>query len=174
MLNKNQLAPEIATTSISGKRVNLSELRGKKILVKFHRFSGCPVAQCQISEYITRQQELNTKGIETFVFLHSSREKIIPRYREVPGLHIIPDNEKKYYHLFDSRFLLSKLFSLASWGATFSSIFKGYFPLFNRFSASISGIPSDFIINEQGVIIDLHYGKHFGDSWSVSDVLNKF
>jgi peroxiredoxin len=173
MLFKNQAAPEISTTSISGHKIDLSAFRGKKVLVKFHRFSGCPVARRQIDEYLSRQKDLNAASVETIIFLHNSPDKINPDYEQVPGLHVIADKQKKFYHLFGSQFLFSKLFSPASWIATFRSFIKGYYPRFNLFEGGIIGIPSDFLINEDGVIIDLHYGKHFGDSWSGSEVLKR-
>jgi hypothetical protein len=49
----------------------------------------------------------------------------------------------------------------------------GYFPQFNRFEGGVVGLPSDFLVDKTGRIIDVHYGKHFGDSWTVSDVLSK-
>ena len=52
MLTKNLPAPEINADSINGQRIDLYRLRGKKVLIKFHRFSGCPIAQCQIHEFI--------------------------------------------------------------------------------------------------------------------------
>ncbi len=98
-------------------------------------------------------------------------EKITPVYKEVPGLHIIADPEKKFYRLYDSEFSWMRTFSMASWGETFKSFFKGCFPLFNRFAVAINGIPSDFLVDAKGMITDLHYGKNVGDSWTVSEVL---
>lgn len=173
MLTKNQIAPNINCTTISGEAINLSELKGKRILVKFHRFSGCPVAQRQVKELIAQQNELNTAGIETIVLLHSSKENIIPVYKEVPGLHIIADNQKKFYRLYNSGFSWIGTFSIASWIEIFKSFFKGYFPLFNRFATTINAIPSDFLIDANGQIAALHYGKNAGDSWTAAEVLAK-
>jgi thioredoxin-dependent peroxiredoxin len=173
MLIKNQLAPTINTNSVSDQQIDLSRLRGKKVLIKFHRFSGCPVAQNQIHELIERQNELNAVGIETIVFMHSSKRNIQSNFKETSGLHIIADRQKTYYRLYHSQFLLKKLFSMASWRVTFSSIFKGNFPHFNKFGGGIIGIPSDFLLDKDGMIADLHYGQHFGDSWTVSEVISK-
>jgi peroxiredoxin len=173
MLTKNQLAPAIRTTSLGGQPIELSTLRGKTVLIKFHRFSGCPVARCQIDDLIKRQDELSASGIETIVFLHSSVAKILPNFHEVPGLHIVADRQKAFYREYQSRFLWRKLFSAASWRATFSAFTMGYFPQFNRFEGGVVGLPSDFLVDKTGRIIDVHYGKHFGDSWTVSDVLSK-
>ena len=173
MLFKNQLAPEISATSINNQPISLSAFEGKKVLIKFHRFSGCPVAQWQIHELIKKQNELNAAGIETIVFMHSSLKKILSNFKEVPGLHIISDRKKIFYQLFHSQFSWKTLFSLASWHITFASIFHGYFPQFNKFEGGIIGIPSDFFLDEQRRIVDLNYGKHLGDSWTVSEVLSK-
>jgi len=173
MLTKNQLAPAIRTTSLSGQPIDLSTLRGKRVLIKFHRFSGCPVARHQIDDLIRRHDELNRTGIETIVFLHSSAVKIMPNFHEVPGLHIVADRQKAFYQAYQSRFLWRKLFAAASWRATFSAFTRGYFPQFNRFEGGIVGLPSDFLVDGTGRILDLHYGKHFGDSWTVSEVLTK-
>lgn len=173
MLTKNQLAPEIITQTISDQPLDLYALRGKKVLIKFHRFSGCPVAQWQVHELIGRQKELNTAGIETILFLHSSKEKILSNFSEVPGLYIVADKQKIFYKLFQSEFLWRKIFSLASWRSIFISFFKGYFPQFNKFEGGIVGVPSDFLLDEKSRIAYLHYGKDFGDSCSVSDVLSK-
>ena len=171
MLHRNQTAPTICTTSISGQNINLDAFKGKKVLIKFHRFSGCPVAQNQLHEIITHQKELNAAGIETILLLHSTKDKIVPVYKEVHGLHIIADRQKRFYTLYNSRFSWKAFFSPASWIITFKSFLKGYFPLLRRFQGGFIAVPSDFLVDEQGIVINLHYGKHFGDSWSSADVL---
>ncbi|HXR82133.1 MAG TPA: redoxin domain-containing protein, partial [Saprospiraceae bacterium] len=62
MLTLNQIAPPINTKTINGEEINLHSLQGKKVLIKFHRFSGCPVAQNEVNEYIQRQKELFSAG----------------------------------------------------------------------------------------------------------------
>ena len=74
MLSTKQPAPPIDTVSLSGRPIDLGEFHGKKVLVKFHRFSGCPVARRQIHDLIEDQEALNAAGIETIVVLHSSQE----------------------------------------------------------------------------------------------------
>ena len=173
MLTLNQIAPPIKTKTISGVDIDLKGLQGKKVLIKFHRFSGCPVAQNEVSEYIQRQKELFSAGIETIVFLHNNKEKVLPVFKELPGFHMIADREKKFYKTYQAQFSWKPMFSLASWGAIFSAFFHGYFPRFTKFQGGVIGIPADFLLDEKSRIVDIHYGRHFGDSWSVSDVLRK-
>jgi peroxiredoxin len=170
MLHENQDAPLIRARSISNRNINLSDWRGKKVLVKFHRFSGCPIAQRQLHEWMKEQGVLNGAGIETIVFLHSSPEKIMPVYHEVPGMYIISDKEKKFYRSYQVEFSWKKMLSWATWRETLGAIFKGYFPQFSKFEGGIIGVPADFLVDEQGRIKMVHYGRHFGDSWTVAQV----
>lgn len=88
-------------------------------------------------------------------------------------LHIIVDKERKYYHLFHSQFLLSKLFSMRTWQSTFVAFFNVFFPHFNKFEGGVIWCALRLLVDENRSIIDLNYGRHFGDSWTVSDVLNR-
>lgn len=171
MLSTGQTAPDISVNSVSDEHISLRTLKGKKVLIKFHRFSGCPVCQNQTYELIRRQHELNEAGIETLLFIHSRKDKILSNFKEVEGLHIISDKQKEYYKKYGSEFSWRKLFTFSTWRITVSSIFKGYLPQFNKFEGGINGVPSDFLVNEEGNIKALQYGKHYGDTWSVSDVL---
>jgi len=113
MLTTKQPAPPINAVSISGRPVDLSAFRGKKVLVKFHRFSGCPVARRQIHELVEGQEALNVAEIETIVVLHSSEEKLRPNFDEVPALHLIGDPEKTLYHAYQAEFRWRRLLSAA-------------------------------------------------------------
>jgi peroxiredoxin len=168
---RKQPAPTIDTISLSGDRVDLAQFRGKKVLVKFHRFSGCPVARRQVHDFINEQGTLNAAGIETIVVLHSSAAKMRPNFEEVAGLHLVPDPGKALYCAYHAEFRWRKLFSIGSWRATFTSFARGYFPQFTRFEGGIVGVPSDFLVDEEGTIAVTHHGAHFGDSWSASDAL---
>jgi peroxiredoxin len=171
MLSTTQPAPPIDAVSLSGRHLDLGEFHGKKVLVKFHRFSGCPVARRQVHDLIEDQEALNAAGIETIVVLHSSPEKMRPNFDEVPGLHLIADPRKVLYRAYRAEFRWRRLLSAGSWRETFASFARGYLPQFNRFQGGIIGVPSDFLIDEHGTLIATHYGQHFGDSWTAADAL---
>ena len=132
-VSENHLAPSIHALTINDREIDLSQFLGKKVLIKFHRFSGCPIAQDQIHELIMRQNELTDAGIETIVLLHSTKKKILTNFHEVPGLHILADRRKKFYSVYGAAFSWGKLFSWDTWMATIRSILKGYFPQFTKF-----------------------------------------
>ena len=171
MLKTKQCAPEINATSLSGRVIDLRDLKGKKVLVKFHRFSGCPIARRQVDDLIKAQEALGSAGIETIVVLHSSADKMHPNFDEVPGLHLVADPAKSLYRAYQAEFSWRKLFSLASWRETFASWVRGYFPQFTRFQGGILGVPCDFLVDERGMLAATHYGSHFGDSWTAADAL---
>ena len=172
VLTIHEQAPAIDTLSVTGHRIDLAAFRGeRKVLVKFHRFSGCPIAQAQLHELIEHQNQLSAAGVETIVILHNTREKVAGAFPESPGLHLVADPHKTLYRSYGAAFLWRKLLSPATWRATIASIAHGYLPRFTRFQGGIVGVPSDFLIDENGLIAALHYGCHYGDSWSVTDVL---
>jgi peroxiredoxin len=171
MLTTSQPAPRFDTTCLSGDSLDLDDLRGRPVLVKFHRFSGCPVARHQIDQFVARLPELTGAGVQTIIVLHSSAEQVAPNFAEQPGLHIVADRDKTLYRAWACAFDRRRLLSPASWRATMAAFGRGYLPQPTRFQGGVVGIPADFLVDRDGVIAEAHYGRHFGDSWTVDDVL---
>jgi peroxiredoxin Q/BCP len=171
MLIQDQPAPDLTVESIGGEHIDLSRLRGKKVLIKFHRFAGCPVARRQIDAFMAQHGELARAGVESIIFLHSSRKNLIATFREAPGVHIVSDEAKIFYRRFHSAFRFQALFAPRSWLATLASFLKGYFPIFTRFEGGILAVPSDILVDENGAIAKVHYGRDFGDTWSADEVV---
>jgi peroxiredoxin len=172
MLNVNDTAP----TSDLLTHANLNSGRSasddeKLLLIKFHRFAGCPVAQRQIDELLDEQTALDEAGIDTVVVLHNSVDKLNPELDLPAGVSIVADREKELYRSYDSKFSMRKMFAPRSVKATMRSFRRGYFPIFSRFQGGVSGVPSDFLVGADGKIHAAHYGRNYGDSWSVAQVL---
>lgn len=173
MLHKAQIAPEFEAKALGGETISLNQFRGRKVLLKFHRFSGCPVCRNQLHDLMDHGDDLRRTGLETILLMHSSPEKVRPNFEEQEGIHIIPDPDKRIYRLYGSPFLTSALFSPNSMKHTFKAFGKGYFPQFNRFGGGLTAVPSDFLIDEQGLIAELHYGTDFGDGWTAEEAIEK-
>lgn len=172
MLSINQQAPQINAVSIGGDPVDLAALRARgPVLVKFHRFSGCPIAQSQVGDLLQRRPQLREAGIETIVVLHNSVAKVQGVFEEAPGVHIVADREKQIYRAYGARFLWRAMLSVASWGATLRSIARGHLPKPTRFQGGVVGVPADFLVDRSGKIVSLNYGRHYGDSWSADDAV---
>lgn len=174
MVTTGHIAPPIESISLSGNRLMLSDFRGRRVFVKFHRFSGCPVARRQVGDLIAGGDRLAAHGIETIVVFHSGAEDLRPNFSETAHLHIVPDPEKMLFRAYGCDFDWHKLFSSRSWGATLGAFGHGYFPQPTRFHGGVVGIPADFLIDATGVIVHAHYGSHFGDSLTTDDVLGRF
>lgn len=171
MLSKGTPAPDFQAQSLSGRPVQLSALRGKPVLLKFHRFSGCPVCQYQTHAYMERSEELRRTGAETLIVIHSSAERMRPIYADRPGVTFIPDPEKKLYRLYGSGFSFAKMWNRSTWKQIFSAFAHGFFPRFRRFQGGVTGVPSDFLIAPDGTLSVVHYGTDYGDSCSVDDAI---
>lgn len=171
MLSKGTPAPDFQVRSMSGLSVQLSALRGKQVLLKFHRFSGCPVCQHQTHAYMERAEELRQTGAETLIVIHSSAERMRPIYTDRPGLTFIPDPGKKLYRLYGSGFSFIMMWNIGTWKHIFSAFTNGFFPRFRSFQGGVTGVPSDFLIAPDGTLSVVHYGTDYGDSCTVDEAI---
>jgi peroxiredoxin len=172
MLSANQQAPQFAADTVNGRRIDLAELcAGGRVLMKFHRFSGCPIAQHQIRALLAHHEELRTAGIETVVILHNAPEKVRGVFHDAPGVHIVADREKRLYREYDVHFAWRRMLSPGTWAQTLRSVGRGNLPRVSRFQGGVVGVPADFLIDRSGQILSLSYGRHYGDSWSAADAL---
>lgn len=175
-LLKNTKAPNIIATDITGKKVNLTEFSGsKKVLITFHRYASCPICNFKIRELIKNYKDLSENGMEVVMFIESSKEKILQATKNlVIPFYIIPDPKSEYYKIYGvKRNSLSAVTGILNkntrkmlrenWKNDGSrGKDDGYY---NRMGA-------DFVVDLNGNIEDLHYGKFLGDGLDIQMVKN--
>lgn len=175
-LQKNAKAPNIIATDISDKKINLTEFAGaKKVLITFHRYASCPICNFKIRELIKNYKDLATNGMEIVMFIESSKEKILQSTKglEIP-FYVIPDPKSEYYKIYGVKrnsvtaitgFLNKKTRKMLreNWHTEGErGKDDGYF---NRMGA-------DFVVDLNGNIEDLYYGKFLGDGMDIQRVKN--
>lgn len=171
-LKKHSLAPEISTSDVYGNPINLSDYRGQKVLLSFHRFIGCPVCNLRVHSF----EQLNGEGIKVINIYESKPETMRKYLTDTPfsATFIADGNEQlyKYYGVEKSwyQFLLGFLKGGMFKGMKGMKLFKGGIKGMPMPDSSFSRIPADFIINEQGIIVKAYYGKHFGDELPIEKI----
>ena len=58
-LQAGELVADFTLPSISGSMFNMSETRGKKVILTYFRFSSCPFCNLRISQLISRWDEFS-------------------------------------------------------------------------------------------------------------------
>ena len=151
-------APAFRAVTFDGKLIDLAALRGKKVWLTFYRYATCPLCNLHISEIARRYPALQRAGVEV-ISVFDSR---VPEFFQPGGLAdvrfpMISDSNKKLYQLYQTRSSI--------WGLLrFSVLIQFIKALLRGFKqGAILGdpgqLPSSFLIDSNGVILDIRHGK---------------
>lgn len=161
-LKVGQKVPEFIFTSMDGKTYTHASMLGKKYMISFYRYASCPFCNLRISFLIETHKNLKLKNQFLAVFQSdpSDMEKhVMKQEAEFP---IISDSRMIYYKKFGVEKsiigYLKSIFHLKDLLMAFKRNFK-----LHQSQGPITTIPADFIISEEGVVLDLYYGKAISD-----------
>jgi thioredoxin-dependent peroxiredoxin len=171
-MQKNETAPAFKVKDINGQEVSLEKYRGKKILLSFHRFAGCPVCNIRFHQLEQEAPYFRTKGL-VMLAVYESSESMLKKYTG--------DNNYNTIMIADPEEALYKLYTVErSSGKLMKGMFKGAIgmvlegnKLFKeklKKDGHIDRIGADFLIDEQGKIITAHYGRYLGDNLSTDSI----
>lgn len=172
-LKIGELAPDFQAATVYDGSLQLSAVKGQRLLLAFHRYASCPVCNFSLRQFEARHAEFNSRGLAYVPVFHSTAEKLKEYYPQRPPFPIVSDPEMKLYKLYGltpsiRAFLHPK--ALRDGLKAVSSIGKGF-----KFGFSPDGgfttRPADFLIGPDGKIEALHYGESLGDAWSPDEVL---
>lgn len=160
-------APPFDVLDIGERPVRLQDFRGRRFLLSFFREAGCPFCNMRVYELTQKHPLLERAGFE-IVAIFSSPEEEIRRYvalRPRPFV-MIADPMQHLYRLYRTEHSAAK----AWWGVVrhFGRMVKGMTVAPIRASRDSTIVPADFLIDEEGIIRDVHYGRDIGDHMSLS------
>lgn len=141
---------------------------GGLVHLQFRRFAGCPICNLHVRAFSQQHVKLVEAKVQTVAFFHSSAEVMRPLLGDLP-FPVVADPEKNWYRRFGvEQSMLGAMHPSAMWAAMRGLVLtranlKG--------EGGSSGLPADFLVDGEGVVLAAHYGTHADDSWSVEDVL---
>jgi len=171
-LQPTQAAPAISTGDVYGRPFDLGSLRGKKVLLSFHRFAGCPVCNLRFHQLEAQAPYFKDKGLVLVGIYESSRETM-QQYLEGqnPYTIMIPNPDESLYRLYGVERSKSKVLKGLLKGAMGKAL-QGNKLYKNKIKhdGHADRIGADFIIDEQGNIQQAHYGQYLGDNLPLEDI----
>jgi peroxiredoxin len=175
-LNSGDAAPGFATTDIFGKPVRLKDYEGKKLLICFYRYAGCPFCNVLLHSLIERYPKLHFRGLEVVAFLQSPREKIfeypMKRQNPKPPFPLVADPNMEIYNLYKVKLSAAGMAKGAVKApALISKMIKHHYPQ-GKIEGKFLLMPAFFLINKDQTIHQAHYGADFRDSIPDVDILN--
>lgn len=157
-------APDFSLPAIDGSTFNMAEMKGKRVILTFFRFSSCPLCNMRIRRIIQRWDEFSEDTVMVAVF-DAKIGELQKRMRKHNAPFLVVADET-YEHFQNNG--VKKSFFKFLWGAMRSPLtllqatLRGYVPLTLSIS-KLSTIPVDILIDEKGTVVEAHYCKDTAD-----------
>lgn len=171
-IKEQQTAPDFTIPDVNGATVNLAAYRGKKVLLMFHRNTGCPVCNLHFHKMEKQTAYFKSKNLVVIAIYESSRENM-KKYLEgeTPYAIMVPNPEQNLYKLYDIDHSMGKIFK---------GLFRGALKKVNegkklykskiKQDGNANTIGADFLIDENGLVKRAYYGKFLGDNIPLEDI----
>lgn len=176
-LKSGQQAPDFVAVTSKHDTVSLSNYQHKKVLLSFFRYVGCPICNLRVHELVKNYEMLKDMGYEV-VAVFESENAVLQKYSDqssIPFPMIGDPNHTLYkmYHVEKSFWKTLK----SAFHKTLKKESQRGMELYEgktyRRDGSLSRIPADFIIDENGFISVAYYGKSIRDHLPLANILNK-
>lgn len=169
--------PDFHGVTARGNKVSAASLRGKPVLLQFHRFAACPACFVSVHEFASRIGEIRDQGLEVVAFFYSTPEELAESFKALaPEFELVGDPGRRIFDLFGVERSLRRFLKPQPWITAMVGWTKGagFAPVANLTKEDTRGVPADFLVDAGGVLRYVHYGSHAADSMSVNDVLETY
>ena len=170
LLKVGDKAPDFELECLDGSVVRLSDYKGKKLFLSFYRFASCPFCNLRVHAisqlYPDIQEEMEVLGVfesslevlQSFMPRHGAAFKIASDTKA--------ESYKKYGVSHSFIGMLSGMFLRMP--TLIKAMLKGYLPL--KVDSSLTRMPADFIIDEEGTVLVAYYAKDEGDHLDIEEI----
>ncbi len=150
--------------SLDGGLFKLDSLKRKRFMLSFLRFASCPFCNLRVHELATRFNEFG-EGFTIVAIFDSSLENLQKHAEKHQApFPILADEKNIFYQAFGIEHSVAGMFKgmLTRMPSLLrATLVKGYLPLVIK--GSLTTMPADFLVDENGVIRTAYYGKDEGD-----------
>jgi len=162
---------ELTLPNIAGEQFSLDQVKGKRYMLSFMRFAACPFCQLRIHQLILNWKNFDDNFTVIAVF-DSPLDNLQKQSKaQKAPFTILADERAIYYHKFAIKQSVSGMFKAMFFRmpTLFTAMFvKGYFP--SSIKGKMTTLPADFLVDEQGIIDSIYYGKDSGDHLSIDSI----
>ena len=165
-------APQFTLPAIDGSSFNMADMKGKRVILTFFRFSTCPLCNMRIRRIVQRWNEFSKDAVMVAVF-DAKVGELQKRMKKHDAPFVVVADET--YEQFNKNGVKKSFFKFM-WGALRSPLtllqatLRGYVPLTLSIS-KLSTIPVDILIDEDGKVVEAHYCKDTADHLSLDRMI---
>jgi thioredoxin-dependent peroxiredoxin len=171
-IQESQAAPNFTIKDVNGIIVNLSDYKGKKVMLTFYRNVGCPVCNIRFHELQEQADYFKSKNMIMLAVYESSAENM-KIYLEGETFYAImlPNTDQNLYKLYDIDRGMGKMMKGMFHGAMKKmKQGKKLFKHEMKQDGNKDRIGADFLIDENGIVKTAYYGKYVGDHLKIEDI----
>lgn len=149
--------------ALDGKEFDTGDLKGKRFLLAFFRFASCPFCNLRVHDLVSRFDEFGDDF--TVVAIFDSSLENLQRHagKHQAPFQILADEQNVYYREYGIEHSVLGVLKgmLLRMPTLLTAMFRGYLPLIIK--GSMTTMPADLLVDENGIIQLVHYGKDEGD-----------
>ena len=159
-INKGDKLEEITLPKADGSIFNLSETKGKKVLLTFYRIAGCSFCNLRLHEFNKRFEEFGKNFTHVGIF-HSPVDNLkyfMEKHASLP-FTVLADADFKYFQKYEIKRSYSLILATIVFKAhkILPALIKGYIP--TRIKGYFDIAVTDVLINEEGIVEEIYYAK---------------
>ena len=172
MLTVGDNAPNLNLPAIDGTTFKMSDMKGKRVILTFFRFSSCPFCNIRINKILKRWNEFADDTVMVGVFGAKIGELTKRMKKHNPPFTVVADETYEQYLQNDvKKSLLRVLWAPMRAPLTMlQALLKGYVPMTLSIS-KLSTIPVDILIDENGKVVNAHYCKDTVDHLPIDQLI---
>jgi peroxiredoxin len=160
------VAPDFALPSLSGQAFKLSDLRGKRVLMRFNRQAGCPVCNPRNRDFIRLYPIFERASIEV-VSVFGSSEDALPNGvgKQNPPYPCLADPKDRVYAQYGVERSLLGIMTMKNMAAIKEgmAVRDAFDMTANGMDGEVTRMPAEFLISPDGVIERTHYHAFAAD-----------
>lgn len=167
-------AKDFSAIDITGKTFQLSDFKGKKILLSFYRNGSCLFGNLRMHELIQEYGKWMATGLKMIAVFESSAADILPYVKKHTfTITILPDPAAKLYNLYDVENSPQKIFNIIEKNIAAERIElasrEGFVGSYQP-NSNLMRMPADFLIDENFIIQKWHYSNFLIDQLSIQEI----
>ncbi|WP_291115550.1 peroxiredoxin family protein [Flavobacterium sp. UBA6135] len=167
-------SPDFEAIDTNGDTLKLSNYKGQKVMIAFFRYAGCPVCNFRVHDLIENYDSILSKGYKIIAIYESDNVTLKEYLSETkvpfpiigdPNLKLYKEYgvQKSFWKMLGSAFKKQPMQAMKKGGKLFSKKHKR--------DGSLSRIPADFLVDENGILTTVHYGNNIGDHLPLIEIL---
>ena len=156
------IAPQLAFTDIYGKTTMIGGATGRRTLLCFFRDASCPFCNFRIYELTNRHERLAGRGLEIIAVFAATPERV-KRFaaRKPRPFTVVADPAAASHDAYGiQRSFWRKLKAIVT---RIPTLFRGLRIVGLAGLNTNNLLPADFLIDEEGRIVECWYGRDAGD-----------